>query len=39
MIPDDALVVIYPKVMGGTGRKILGTIAMIALSVYAGGIA
>ena len=40
VIPDDSFVVIYPKVMGGdSGKNILGTIAMIALSVYAGGIA
>ena len=38
-IADDDFVVVYPKVMGGGGRKILGTIAMIALSVYSGGIA
>ena len=38
-IAVDDFVVVYPKVMGGGGRKILGTIAMIALSVYSGGIA
>lgn len=38
-IAADDFVAIYPKVMGGGGRKILGTIAMIALSVYSGGIA
>jgi hypothetical protein len=32
-------VVIYPKVMGGdSGKNILGTIAMIALSVVSAGI-
>ena len=40
IIPDEAFVVIYPKVMGGdSGKNILGTIAMIALSVFSGGIA
>lgn len=39
VIPDDSFVVIYPKVMGGdSGKNILGTIAMIALSVVSAGI-
>lgn len=38
-IADGDFVVIYPEIAGGGGRKILGTIAMIALSVYTGGIA
>ena len=39
VVPDDSFVVIYPKVMGGRGGKILGAIAMIALTIYSGGIA
>lgn len=38
-IVQGDFVVIYPEIAGGGGRKILGTIAMIALSVYTGGIA
>ena len=39
VIPDDSFAVIYPKVMGGdSGKNILGTIAMIALSVVSAGI-
>ena len=39
VVSADDFMVIYPKVMGGRGGKILGAIAMIALSVVSGGIA